>query len=211
MKARVAIACCVLWGSTWVAIKVGLHDLPPLLFAGVRMLLAATLLAPFALRAGVLRLPSRALPEIAAIGLLQIGIPYGMLFVGQQWVPAGLTAMLFATFPVWLVLLARVLLPDQPLTGRKLTAAALGLAGVGVLELPMLRGGTALPALAPLGAALVIGGSMVIAFANVLVRSRLRGHAPVVLTFVQVFAGAVLLLARVPGGRNCDAGRAGAG
>ena len=56
MNARVRIAyvaCFVLWGSTWMTIKVGLRDLPPFFFAGTRMLLAAAILLPFAWRAGL--------------------------------------------------------------------------------------------------------------------------------------------------------------
>ena len=56
MRARLVLvyaAVCVLWGSTWLVVKVGLVDLPPLRFVGVRMLAAAALLLPFALRGGV--------------------------------------------------------------------------------------------------------------------------------------------------------------
>jgi drug/metabolite transporter (DMT)-like permease len=176
-----------------MAIKIGLRDLPPLFFAGTRMLLAAAILLPFAWRAG-LRLQSREqLEKMAWIGLLQIGIPYALMFAAQQWLPSALTAILFATFPVWLVLVARLLLHDQPLTPRKLTACALGVAGVLVLQFPALRA-QALSPLAPVGGALVIAAAIVAAVANVFVRKELQAHAPMVITFVQVFTGALLLV-----------------
>ena len=178
MNARTRAAylgCCVIWGSTWSVIKLGLRDLPPLFFAGSRMLLAALVLLPFALRAGLRRQGRSAIRSMAFVGLLQIGIPYALLFAAQQWVPSGLAAVLFATFPVWLVLVASVLLHDEPLTPRKILAALLGIAGVGLLELPALRG----QAMSPLAA---LGGGLVLA-------------ASVTIAFVQVFAGALFLSA----------------
>ncbi len=195
MNARTRAAylgCCVLWGSTWSVIKLGLRDLPPLFFAGSRMMLAALVLLPFALRAGLRRQARPAIGWMALVGLLQIGVPYALLFAGQQWVPSGLAAVLFATFPVWLVLVASLLLHDEPLTPRKILAALLGIAGVALLELPALRG-QALSRLAALGGGLVLAASVTIAFANVLVRKKLGAYPPIVIAFVQVFAGALLL------------------
>ena len=69
------------------------------------------------------------------------------------WIPSALAAILFATFPVWLALVARLLLRDQPLTARKLAAALLGISGVALLQLPALRGATLIAYLAVLGTA----------------------------------------------------------
>jgi len=177
-----------------MVIKLGLRDLPPFLFAGTRMLIAAAVLLPFAARAGLRGYGPRDWGQVAFIGLLQIGVPYALLFAGQQWVPSALAAVLFATFPVWLVLIARLMLPGQPLTPRKIAAALLGIVGVFLLQLPVLRG-QALSPLAAFGGALVLSASALIAFANVLVRKQLGGHRPIVITFVQVLAGALLLVA----------------
>jgi drug/metabolite transporter (DMT)-like permease len=187
------LSCCLLWGSTWMVIKLGLRDLPPFLFAGARMLLAAAVLLPFAARAGLREYDRRDWGRVGFIGVLQIGLPYALLFAGQQWVPSALAAVLFASFPVWLVLIARLLLPGQPLTGRKIAAALLGIAGVALLQLPALKGQSLSP-LAAFGGALVLTASAVIAFANVLVRKQLGRHRPLVITFVQVLAGSLLLL-----------------
>lgn len=195
MRARVRflyVACCVLWGSTWLAIKLGLRDLPPLRFAAARMLLAAAVLLPFAARAGLRRLGARAAGRMAAIGVLQIGAPYALLFVAQQWVPSGLSAVLFATFPVWLLLFARVLLPDQPLRPRALLAAALGLGGIAVLQLPALRGQALSPA-AGLGAGLIVAAAMLIAVANLITRRTLSDQPALLVTCVQILGGAALL------------------
>jgi drug/metabolite transporter (DMT)-like permease len=188
------IACCVLWGSTWLFIKLGLRDLPPLRFAALRMTLAAAVLLPFAVRAGLLRLGGRTFLRVAAVGLLQIGVSYAMLFAAQQWVASGLAAVLFATFPIWLLLLARALLPGQPLSPAKLLAAALGIAGVAVLQLPALHAAGA-GSRAALGGSLIVAAAILVALANVLARRGFEGIPAVVLTFGQVFAGAALLVA----------------
>ena len=130
---------------------------------------------------------------MAFVGVLQIGIPYALLFAAQQWVPSAFAAVLFATFPVWLALVARLLLRDHPLTPRKIAAALLGVGGVVLLELPALRGQTLSP-LAAAGGALVLMASVVVAFANVFVRRELGGSPPVVIAFVQVVTGALVLV-----------------
>lgn len=195
VRVRLAYAaCCLLWGSTWLFNKIGLRDLPPLTFAATRMALAAAVLLPFAARAGLRGLRGRELRKIGGVGMLQIGVPYALLFVAQQWVPSGLSAVLFATFPVWLLLLARALLPGQQLTPVKIAAAVLGFAGVAILQAPALRGAS-LQTGAALGGSLIVAAACLVALANVLVRRVLGGTSPVVLTFVQVLAGSLLLIA----------------
>jgi drug/metabolite transporter (DMT)-like permease len=188
------VFCCLLWGSTWLFIKLGLRDLPPLVFAAARMTLAAAVLLPFAARARFAGLRRSDLAVIAGVGLLQIGTPYALLFVGQQWVTSGLAAVLFATFPVWLLLLARALLPGQPLTAAKIAAAILGIAGVAVLQVPAMQR-LSLGARAATGGAFIVAAAMLVALANVLIRRFLAHHVAVVLTFVQIAAGALLLIA----------------
>jgi drug/metabolite transporter (DMT)-like permease len=187
------VLCCLLWGSTWVFIKVGLRDLPPLAFAAARMTLAAVVLLPFAARARFAGLRRSDWARMAGVGLLQIGTPYALLFAGQQWVASAVAAVLFATFPVWLLLLARALLPGQALTTAKIVAAILGIAGVAVLQAPAVQK-VSLGARAGLGGAFIVGSAFLVALANVLIRRLLAHHVAVVLTFVQVASGAVLLI-----------------
>jgi drug/metabolite transporter (DMT)-like permease len=184
-----------LWGSTWSVIRIGLEDLPPLRFAGVRMAIAALLLAPFALRGGAWRAlagPTGRL--VALVGVFQIALPYGLMFVAQQWVPSGLAAILFATFPVWIAVLARLLLPGETLGPGRVLAALLGVAGVAVLQLPHLGRVEGSGALA-LGSALIVVASIVVALANVLTRRHLVAVSPLAMTAGQVTVGAAVLLA----------------
>jgi drug/metabolite transporter (DMT)-like permease len=114
MRAKVFTAyaiCCLAWGSTWLVIKIGLDDLPPLRFAGLRMVIACAVLAPFAVRAfRAGHRPTRTeWRDIAFGGTLQIGLSYALVFVSSQWIPSSLSAALFATFPIWTSLFAHFL------------------------------------------------------------------------------------------------------
>ena len=87
---KIALAYCICfitWGSTWAVAKVGLEDLPPLRLVGLRMLLAGTVLLPF-IRPHMTVLGTRTLWGLVGLGTLQIGFPFAMMFIGQQWVPS---------------------------------------------------------------------------------------------------------------------------
>ncbi|HYO71044.1 MAG TPA: EamA family transporter [Archangium sp.] len=186
-------ACFVLWGSTWAVVKVGLEDLPPLRFAGVRMLLAGLVLLPFS---GLLRVrpAARTTWGLMGVGVLQIALPYGLLFVAQQWIPSSWSALLFSTYAVWLLLVGRLLLPDQPLTPLKLLSAALGLSGIVALQSQHLHG-VGLTGLVLAGCVLTLVATVSISLANVLVRRSLE-HVPTRLSVcVQTLSSSVLLLA----------------
>jgi drug/metabolite transporter (DMT)-like permease len=192
LRGRVlAVYCflCAIWGSTWLVIKIGLQYLPPLRFAGFRMALACLLLAPFAFRRGVRRPSARQTAFIALAGFLQIGVAYALIFVAQQWIESGLSALLFATFPLWVGLFAHFSLPNEPLTVRTLAAAALGLAGVALIEGPtVLRAFGAEPGGLIRGGALVFGSAIVAAVANIIVE-------PVRNVWAQTLVGSAFLLA----------------
>lgn len=93
---------CLIWGSVWLFIKLGLQDLPPISFAGLRLLLAVTILLP------VIAVRKISLPHefndyllIAVTGLLLLGLNYGLVFWGAQYISSGLTAVLQAATPAF--------------------------------------------------------------------------------------------------------------
>src|ERR1700710_2296091 len=104
------------------------------------MTIASACLLPFVARRWSERPPRQVIGRMLALGVLQIGIPYPMLFVAQQWLPSSIAAVLFATFPIWLMLTSRLFVPGEHLSPLKPGAAALGIAGILVLQLPRLRG-----------------------------------------------------------------------
>ena len=185
--------CCLLWGSTWPVVRVGLQDLPPLRFAALRMGLALLCLTPVALRQGFKSLDRSKALLLLGIGTVQIGICYALQFLAQQWIPSALAAILFATFAVWVQVSSRVLLPGYRLTAASLAAVALGVLGVAVIQLPALRG-LQLGEHAALGAGLMLLGAALCAVVNVVVRLKLSAVPPVIMTFGNLLGGATVLL-----------------
>ena len=150
----------LIWSSTWVAIKIGLEDCPPLLGAGVRFAVAGLLLL---LIAAVQRRPLGTDWLLAAVlALAPFAFAYGLVYWGEQYVPSGLAAVLFGILPLYTALLGTVLLPDEPLRAPLLVGVLIGIGGLSLAFLESVElgsaekaalGATAL-ALAPLGAAL---------------------------------------------------------
>lgn len=190
------IGLCVVWGSTWLAIKIGLRDLPPLRFAGMRMALACLLLTPFAFaRSGGPPAQSER-RWIGFSGLLQIGVSYACVFLASQWIESGLAALLFATFPIFVGLFAHFQLPEEPLTRRTVLSACLGLFGVAVIEAPALAvafSRETRPLLA--GGALVLTSALVSGYANVVNKKHLGGVSPFTNVWGQTLVGSAFLLA----------------
>jgi drug/metabolite transporter (DMT)-like permease len=185
--------CCLIWGSTWLVIKIGLADLPPLRFAGLRMGLACLLLTAFVIRTGARPSPAQ-IRAIALAGFLQIGVSYALIFAAERTTASGLTAVLFATYPIWISLFAHALLPDEPLRAAALMAGALGTAGVAILELPAIESVVA-GGHFPVAALLPLGASISSAFANVWMKRRLSGVAPRINLWGQTLVGGTFLIA----------------
>lgn len=189
-------ALCAVWGTTWLVIKIGLEDLPPLWFGGIRMALACALIAPFAFAQTSTRGARGPRGPILWSGILQIGVNYACVFVAEQWIESGLAAVLFATFPIFIGLFAHFMLPGEPVTRRTAMSAALGLLGVAVIEAPALAnlfsGQTRLRVA---GSALVLLASLTAAYANIFNKKHLPNVPPVWNVWLQTLAGSALLLA----------------
>jgi drug/metabolite transporter (DMT)-like permease len=97
------IAVCVLWGTTYLAIRIGLETIPPALLGGLRYAAAAILLAAILARRGE-RVPSSSQwPGLALVGLLTICVGNGGVIWAEQWVPSGIAAVTVATVPFWMI------------------------------------------------------------------------------------------------------------
>jgi drug/metabolite transporter (DMT)-like permease len=194
MKARVVflLLCCI-WGSTWLFIKLGLRDLPPVSFAAVRFVLAsAVLFGVVAARRIKLPRTAREWALIAVTGVLAFTLNYGLLFWGEQHVSSGLAALLQATIPVFGMLIAHAYLPGERLTTARMAGALLGVAGVGLIFSNQMEAGGALAAW---GSAAIVAGAACVAYANVLVKARGGAFDPAVLAAGQMLCGLVPLLA----------------
>src|SRR5215468_10978160 len=186
------VTLCVVWSSTWLAIKIGLRDLPPISFVAIRFLIAIVVL--FALSVGRTRLLPRARNDyvvLAITGILMFAVNYTLLFWAELHVSSGLAAVLQATIPIFGMIFAHWMLPDEPLRLQKLAGAITALGGVTVIC------GRLLGFNGPLafwgGVAVVVGAASA-AFANVLVKARSMQLAPAMLAAWQMVFGIAPLL-----------------
>jgi len=125
------VLLCLIWGSTWLAIKVGYGGLGPFNVAGLRFLIAGLVfvaLVPL-FRA---RWPHGRSEWIlvAFVGVVLFGVDFGLIYWGEQFLDSGLTAILFATLPLITIGMAHVYLPGDRITPRKLSGTLLAFLGV---------------------------------------------------------------------------------
>jgi drug/metabolite transporter (DMT)-like permease len=182
----------VLWGSTYLAIRLLDRSAPPLLAMGVRFVTAGLLLAAFlAVRHGpaILRVAPRRLASAAAVGVLLLAGGNGAVAVAEQAIPSGLAALLVAAVPLWLVCL-RLLSGDTP---RRFTivGTGLGFAGIALLTLPGSHpAGTAL-----WGVLTVLAGSVSWASGSFASQRLPVPSHPFVATAYEMLAGGTVMLA----------------
>ena len=158
------------WGSTFFAIRVGVHEVPPLTLAALRFFIAGLVLCGWAVARGERAPSGRQWTSIALLAFLIFLVDYGMVFWAEQRVPSGVTAVILATIPAFMALAEIILLRTQHFTLRLAFALLIGLAGVVVLVNPSLHlGGAPIYALGVAG--LVVGAmswSLASAFARML-------------------------------------------
>jgi drug/metabolite transporter (DMT)-like permease len=187
----------LVWGSTYLAIKYTVADLPPLLSMGVRFLLAGALIAGLVLLVRgrpAFRVTGPQVRTAAVCGLFLILGGNGLVAIAEQDVDSGLAALLIAGTPLWVVVL-RALLRDRP-SAATLLGLLLGLAGVAVLLLPGISGA------APLGPLLLLClSSLLWSCGTVLATRRPMPADPFVTTVVEMAAGgaAMVLLGSLGG------------
>jgi drug/metabolite transporter (DMT)-like permease len=193
--------CLVLvWSSTWVVIAVGLEGVAPFLGAGIRFVLAGLgVLAA----ARALGRPLRTDFGLASIvGLLPFATTYGLIYWAEQYVPSGLTAVLFGCLPLYMALLAAALLPAEPLRPRLLAGIAVALAGLVLAFGESLHLGGRHAALA---AAAVVLSPLASAIGNVAIKRRGTRLDPLALNGWAMLLGGVVLLAVSAAGEDWGA------
>lgn len=183
---------CLIWGSTWLAIKLGLETVPPFLAAGLRFLLASIILG------GLVFLRNEQLPRegrfralVIFISLTSFSVPFALVYWGQRLIPSALASILFATFPFFVALFSHVFLPNERMSGPKAMGVLLGFIGVCVI----FSGGLSLDAhLAFGGMVAIVTSSLIQAISLVFLRKHGESYSTLSINFVSICIGAALLL-----------------
>ncbi|MBK8466986.1 MAG: EamA family transporter [Chloracidobacterium sp.] len=192
MKILAWVILCLIWGTTWIFIKVGLDDLPPLTFAAVRFILAVLILFV------VIRMQKIPMPKtvkewrlIALTGVLQFSVNYSMVFWSEQYITSGLAAVLQAMITVFGLILAWIFLPNERITKLKIFAVLMGIVGVAVIFYDQLN---VQSLMAFLGCVGVVVGSYAAAQASILVKAKGGELHPAALVFGQMICGLPLIV-----------------
>jgi drug/metabolite transporter (DMT)-like permease len=193
LKVRMVLAFFAiyfLWGTTFLAIRVAVEELPPLFAAGARFLIAGVLLFGFMLAKGKAQPNARQWRNLLVLSLLMFVAEYGPLFWAEKYVPSGVVSVLAATIPILTLVLEMLVLRQQRWRGSLAAATVLGFAGVGVLLLP---GGETHFGIGPCLA--ILAGCTTWSLGTVLSRSMdLPTARPVTAGATMMLGGAMLLL-----------------
>lgn len=128
------LVIALVWGSTWLAIKIGLEVFPPLLGAGIRFLVASAILyAIVRFRRIPIHTGAEARKVYVAMGILSFGIPYALVYWSEQYLPSSLASILFAAYPFWVALFSHLYLHTERIDAFKGAGITVGFLGVIVI------------------------------------------------------------------------------
>ena len=193
MRSRIVwLVLCGIWGSTWLFIKIGLNDLPPLSFAAIRFIVSALILwVIVAMRRMELPHGRNEWFLLASTGVLGFSVNYGLIFWGEQYISSGLAALLQATIPAFGLVFAHAVLPAERMTVAKVIGVLFGVVGVGVIfsNQLSLAGPRALA-----GCVAIVISAAGAAASNVLIKAHGMKFEPTMIAATQMSFGLVPIL-----------------
>jgi drug/metabolite transporter (DMT)-like permease len=184
-------AIYLFWGGTYLAIRVGVETLPPLLLIALRSVAAGAILYPIARRDGGEGPSQRAWALATAVGALFFVGCHGTLAIQERTVPSGLSALLLATTPLWTVLVAWALPGGQPPSRRAAIGVLLGFAGIAVLVSGDFAGPTSIHAT---NIVALLGSSLAWALGSVLANRWPPASSASLNAAMELLAGGALVL-----------------
>ncbi len=193
LKAATLALLVVIWGTTWAAVRISLRGFPPFTGVALRFIVAALFLVLIARAMGTpLAAVNRRDRRLRVVhALLSFCISYGIVFWTEQWVPSGLAAVLFATFPLIVAVMAHFALPGERMTAQVMVGTALGFAGIAAIfaEDFDLLGGRELT----VAALVMLVSPFVAAISTVAYKKWGQGIRPVAFNAVAIIYGAVIM------------------
>jgi len=183
---------CLIWGSTWLAIKIGLEDSPPLWSAGLRFAVACAILYFITLYKKT-SYPRRfkEIVKIALPGIFMYALSYMTVYHGEQYIDSSLMSVLFASLPFFIAGMSLVMLKSEKLNWLSWLGLIVGFAGIITIFLDSLN----VSSLVFEGALMGVIGAASAAFGSVYIRAYLRDYDIYSMALIQMLAGTVLILA----------------
>jgi drug/metabolite transporter (DMT)-like permease len=181
----------LVWGSTYLAVRVGVREIPPFLLGVMRFLAAGSVLYGWGLARGERSPSGREWTSAFSLAILIFVLDYGLVFWAEQRVASGIAAVMMATIPVFMALSEIIFLRTQRLTPRLALALSIGIGGVAVLMGPSLYLGGA--PIDTAGAVALIVASLSFAVSSALTRKLPLPDSKAMSSGVQMLAGGVLL------------------
>jgi drug/metabolite transporter (DMT)-like permease len=189
----VLIVLGTIWGASYLFIKIGGSQIPPVTFVAARVTIAAIAVAAV-LAARRERFPrwgrTRWLP-LVGMGIFNGVVPYTLITWGETQISSGLAGILVGTMPIFTVLIAHWLTHDEKLNGNKLVGIAIGFGGVVILFLPDLQNGITMSLF---GALATVIAAASYAFASVFAHKYVKGVSNLAAEFGQLASASVMLV-----------------
>ena len=182
-------ALALVWGASYLFIKVGLEAVEPVFLVWIRLALAALVLLPLALKAGALAGLGEVKGPLLVLAVVQVSAPFLLITFGEEHIASSLTGILVASAPIFTALLGMAGFGAERVTGWNLTGVLIGLAGVAMLFGVDLTGDST----ALLGGLMVLVASLGYAIGAIYLRKRLGHLKPIGLAAASMTTSAVLL------------------
>lgn len=181
---------CLIWGTTYAAIKIGSESTPPMLGLALRYCFALVILfTAILITKRKIPVDGASLKIYAVVGIFSMGLSYLCTYWGMQYIPSSLSSLLWATFPLCIGIFANFMVPDEKLNTRHLLSILIAILGVTriisdwqlILNMQIL-----------IGCLVVLAGVVLAAYPNVYLKARDNGYDSLVLTAVAILIGAVI-------------------
>ncbi|AFN73389.1 DMT superfamily drug/metaboltie permease [Melioribacter roseus P3M-2] len=128
------ILICIIWGSTWLAIRLGLDSIDPIISVGIRFLLASGFIY-FLMKFNdvELQVDKKSVKIYLMLAFFSFIIPFGLVYWAEQFIPSGLASILFAIMPFGVIIFSRLMMPQNRVGLSQLAGVALGFAGIVII------------------------------------------------------------------------------
>lgn len=183
---------CLIWGTTWLAIRIGLETLTPVYSAGLRFLTASVILFLYIkIRKLTVNTDSKSLIIYLMMALFTFIVPFSLIYWGQQHVASGIASVLFSVYPFFVAIFSKVAFRDEKIGVAKVFSLLIGFSGIILLFVDKLNFGLNNSVLGML--AIVMGGFLQ-AFAVIIIKKYGKHLNVVTMNFLPITLGALVLI-----------------